>query len=48
MLVKHNLLIKDLSSKLYPDQRQYVRLAIRNEADNETLVAALRAELEDI
>ena len=46
LLTKHNLLIKDLSSKISRDGRQFIRLAIRDEADNEVLLAALRRELQ--
>ncbi|MCM1237584.1 MAG: aminotransferase class I/II-fold pyridoxal phosphate-dependent enzyme [Ruminococcus flavefaciens] len=43
LLVKHNLLIKDLSAKI--SQGQYVRLAVRNAADNDRLLLALKEEL---
>lgn len=46
LLTKHNLLIKDLSSKILRDGRQFIRLAVRNEADNEVLLEALRRELQ--
>lgn len=45
LLTKHDLLIKDLSAKIMRDGRQFVRLAVRNETDNEVLLAALREEL---
>lgn len=45
MLIKHKMLIKDLSYKVRLGGRQFIRLAIRNEEDNERLVAALREEL---
>ncbi len=43
LLVKHNLLIKDLSAKIRPGQ--YVRLAVRNTTDNDILLMALKEEL---
>ncbi len=39
LLVEHNLLIKDLSKKL--GRTDYVRIAIRNKADNDRLLSAL-------
>lgn len=45
LVAKHNILIKDLSAKLNQGGRQYIRLAIRNTADNDKLVAALKKEL---
>ena len=41
MLVNHNIIIKDLSKKLGKDC--YVRIAIRNEQDNNKLLEALRS-----
>ena len=43
MLVKHSLLLKDLSDKT--GDKQYLRLAIRNETDNNILITALEEEL---
>lgn len=43
MLLKHNLLIKDLSSKI--ENGQYLRIAIRNKEDNNRLLKAFRKEL---
>lgn len=40
-LLEDNILIKDLSGKL-PGDRQYVRLAVRNEEDNAALIKALK------
>ena len=40
LLMKYNLFIKDLTGKI--EKGQYVRLAIRNEADNNKLIYALR------
>ena len=45
MLVKHNLFIKDLSSKIIGTNKQYVRIAIRNASDNDKIIGALKAEL---
>ena len=46
LIVKHNILIKNLFSKVSIDKRQYIRLAIRNRQDNDRLLAALREEME--
>ncbi len=43
LLIRYNILIKDLSSKT--DGKQYVRLAIRNTKDNNILLNALKTEL---
>ncbi len=43
LLVKYNILIKDLSSKL--GGKKYLRLAVRDEKDNDALVEALKIEL---
>ncbi len=43
LLVKHNLFIKDLSAKM--NGGQFVRLAVRDTADNNKLIAALKQEL---
>lgn len=45
LLIGHNLLIKDLSSKVRRDGRQFIRLAVRNETDNGILLTALQEEL---
>lgn len=45
LLTKHDILIKDLSSKIKREDRQFIRLAVRDEEDNEILLAALREEL---
>lgn len=42
MLLVHNILIKDLSSKV---GKQYVRIAIRNTEDNDHLVEAFKTEM---
>jgi len=46
LLTKYNVLIKDLSSKIKRDGRQFIRLAVRDEGDNEMLLAALREALQ--
>ena len=46
LLIKHNLLIKELTTKT--NGRNYLRLAIRNEEDNDVLVAAMKEELKII
>lgn len=47
LLSKYHLLIKDLSEKVVLDNRQYIRLAVRNKQDNRKLVSALREVLKD-
>ncbi|MBR6019165.1 MAG: aminotransferase class I/II-fold pyridoxal phosphate-dependent enzyme [Lachnospiraceae bacterium] len=44
LLIKHNLLIKELTTKT--NGRNYLRLAVRDTNDNDTLVAAMKEELE--
>ena len=44
MLIQHNLLIKELSTKT--NGKNYLRLAVRNTADNNTLIAALKEVLQ--
>ena len=41
-LLEKNILIKDLAQKAGFAQKQYVRIAVRNDADNEKLIAALK------
>lgn len=43
LLIKHNLLIKELTTKT--NGRNYLRLAVRNTDDNDVLVAAIKEEL---
>lgn len=43
LLIKHDLLIKDLSGKIHDGQ--YVRLAIRGSGENARLIAALKEEM---
>ena len=44
LLIKHNLLIKELSTKT--NGRNYLRLAVRNTEENDILITAMKAELE--
>lgn len=44
LLIKHNLLIKELTTKT--NGRNYLRLAVRNTEDNDRLIAAMKEELE--
>ena len=41
LLVEDSILIKDLSKKIVRDGRQFVRLAIRTEEENERLAQAI-------
>lgn len=41
LLTKYNIFIKDLSSKIKYENRQYIRLAIRDKDDNRKLIDAL-------
>ena len=43
LLKDYNILIKDCSTKKVFDGRNYIRLAIRNMADNDRLVSALKS-----
>ena len=42
LLEKHGILIKDLTGKKCFDEPKYIRLAIRDQSDNDALIAALR------
>lgn len=46
LLIKHNLLIKELTTKT--NGRNYLRLAVRNTEDNNALVAAMKVEIEGL
>ena len=46
MLIKHNILIKELTSKT--NGRNFMRIAIRSREDNDVFVAALAFELEQL
>lgn len=43
LLIKHNLLIKELSEKT--DGKSYIRLAVRDTEDNDVLLAAMKEEI---
>jgi histidinol-phosphate/aromatic aminotransferase/cobyric acid decarboxylase-like protein len=45
-LLEENILIKDLSSKKGFDGKNYIRLAIRDEKDNEVMTEALKRYLD--
>ncbi len=42
LLTQYNIFIKDLSLKIRRDGRQFVRIAVRNEEDDDRLAAALK------
>lgn len=42
LLKKYNILIKDLSNKVKREERQFVRIAVRGEDDNQKLIAAMK------
>ena len=44
LLIRHNLLIKELTTKT--NGRNYLRLAVRNTEDNDVLLSALKEEME--
>lgn len=45
LLHKHNIFIKDLSSKINRGKKQFVRIAVRDLEDNAKLIEALKKEL---
>lgn len=45
LLFIHNLFVKDLSHKITRDNRQFIRVAVRNTQDNDKLAYALKKEL---
>ncbi|PWM75815.1 MAG: aminotransferase [Bacillota bacterium] len=45
MMEKHNILIKDLSSKNYFEGKNFIRVAIRDEKDNDIFLAAIKDSL---
>ena len=47
MLCDFDILLKDCSTKMGFDGRQYVRIAVRNRRDNDMLLEALRKDLEN-
>ena len=42
LIVKYNILIKNLVAKLYQDGRQYIRLAVKTTEENDKLIASLK------
>lgn len=48
LILKHNILIKNLFSKINHDGRQYIRLAIRCKEENDRLIEALKEELAEV
>lgn len=47
LILKHNILVKNLCSKVNRDNRQYLRLAVKTREENDRLVGALKVELEE-
>ncbi len=45
LLHNHDIFIKDLTSKIKLDDRQFIRLAVRDIADNQKLINSLKEEL---
>lgn len=45
LIVRHNILIKDLVAKIQQDGRQYVRLAVKTAEEDDKLIVALKKEL---
>ncbi len=45
LLHKHNIFIKDLSSKINRGEKQFVRIAVRDLEDNAKLIEALKKEI---
>ena len=43
LLARHGILVKDLTDKEGFERGQFIRVAVRNGADNQKLVAALRS-----
>jgi histidinol-phosphate/aromatic aminotransferase/cobyric acid decarboxylase-like protein len=43
LLKDHNILIKDCSTKKVFDGKNYIRIAIRNNIDNDRLISALKS-----
>ncbi len=41
LIVKHNILIKNLSPKMDVNNRQYIRLAVKNKEEDDAIIAAL-------
>lgn len=45
LIVKHNLLIKNLVAKIQQDGRQYIRLAVKTTEEDNKLIDAIKEEL---
>ena len=45
LIVKHNILIKDLSAKINLADRQYIRLAVKTTEENNRLIEGIKDEL---
>lgn len=45
LIVRHNLLIKNLVAKIQQDGRQYIRLAVKTTEEDNKLIAAIKEEL---
>jgi histidinol-phosphate/aromatic aminotransferase/cobyric acid decarboxylase-like protein len=45
LIVKHNILIKNLAAKIHQNGKQYVRLAVKMKEENDKLIEALKDEL---
>lgn len=45
LIVRHNLLIKNLVAKIQQNGRQYIRLAVKTTEENDKLIAAIKDEL---
>ncbi|EGL39106.1 hypothetical protein HMPREF9126_0284 [Parvimonas sp. oral taxon 110 str. F0139] len=42
MLDNYNIFIKDLTSKINLENREFIRVAVRNTEDNECFIAAIK------
>ena len=45
LIVKYNILIKNLVAKIKQDGRQYIRLAVKTSEENDKLIKAMQKEL---
>ena len=46
LLIGHHIFVKDLSDKVKKEGRQFLRIAVRDAADNHKLIEALQKELQ--
>ena len=46
LLLDYNLFVKDLAGKINRENRQFIRIAVRDKSDNDKLLSALKYELE--